>query len=359
MADIDLTPPQEEAAEALDLVAIRPTENGRVLFHEDGNESELVELDADGTVLDDVPPAPEGQEEPSAPAVPPPEEVLGEEDVIDGTASELPETVDSENPSDFLPAELPVDPKDEQSVFKAMDRQDEIAILEELQGRAIATMLYSFEQGGKLLTDLSITGVSETIRLMNERGGCQIGIASQPAPMVNEVHENEEDLYQVMVFARDARHPETGRWGIATEPKVLSRRDGSKVWDKFALTKALNKAERNALKKQIPVEWVEYMKAQFLGGDQVKQLAPIGGGAVAKLPPAIQGEDVDKVRAEIHEEYRKLKALNSLRMAPGKFNGFFTRAETESIERLEAFRDHVRELVEFEEAELAKREQGS
>lgn len=361
MSDFDLTPAQAGIADENDLKVLRPTVEGKVLAVSPNGD--LSEITPDGEVLsgefDNVEDYPGAEPVDLPPAPPPPESVMEPSTPLDPSPPEVPVSLEAPgeepDPEDYKPPEvaLAVDTRDEADVYRAMDRHDELLILDELQGRAIKTMVYSFESGGQLLTDLSVHGVNETVRLMNERGGCQIGISPSIEPIVNEVREGEEDYYQVLVFACDARFPSTGRWGTATEPKVMQRRNGDRVWDKFALTKALNKAERNALKKQIPEDWRQFIIAQATNQDRVEYLRPLGSGAVAELPPAIQGERADLLRKEIHEAYAELKELNRLAMPPGRFNGWLTRVETESEERMEAFRDQLRGLVDGEKERLA------
>lgn len=326
----ELTPAQEAAAAGYG-PPIRQTESGVVVKAEDGK---MLEIAPDGEVRDlatDVRPVP----------------VDLSPDVIDGEAEELPAPDDDEgSPDAYRPPEvaLAVDTRDPSDVYRAMDRADEELILDELMGRAIDTMVYSFNQDGKLLTDLTVSGVNETVRLMNERGGTQIGISNQ-TPIVDEFREGEKDYYRVLVFARDARFPESGRWGTAVEPKLMTLKSGKTKWDKFALTKALNKAQRNALRAFIPEDFRQHVIALYLGQGKVKELKPLGGGRVAELPPALQDEKADQLRSEIHEAYKELQSINRLRMPPARFNAFLTKAETDSHERMEAFRDQIRESI--------------
>jgi hypothetical protein len=331
--DFDPTPAQSGLLDEHEAEPLSQTPAGIVAKKPDGT---MIEITPEGEV-NDV----ENDERPSP--------VELEPGVIDGFATEIPVEEGEPNPEDFKPPEvaLAVDTRDSADVYRAMDRNDEVLILEELMGRAIKTMLYSFSQSGTLMTDFTVGGVNETIRLMNERGGTQVGISSQQ-PIVDEFTENNEKYYRVMVFARDGRHPESGRWGTAVEPAMMEKKDGKKKWDKFALTKALNKAQRNALRAFIPEDFRQTIIAMYLDKGSVRELKPLGGGAVAELPPALDDERAQALKAEIHDAYKALNALNRLRMPPARFNGFLTRAETESHERLEAFRDQIKQLVDEE-----------
>lgn len=284
-----------------------------------------------------------------------------EPEVIDGEAHEvpLPEGLAEHATFDELEAakptaiELAVDPSDPHDVYRAMDKADEALILAELQDRALDTFVYSFESGGKQQTDLTVAGVNETVRLMNERGGTQVGISEQP-PVVDHETRAGEEYVRVMVYARDARSPGSGRWGTAIEPV-----NNTKGWDKFAFTKALNKAERNALKKQIPEDWRQYIIAQYLGThhmQQLQQLDPrkgLGAGRVAELPPALDDERAQAIKKEIHEKFGQLRKLNPLKMPPARMQAHLARAETESHERMEMMVDSMNEWIQQEEERLA------
>lgn len=349
MTDFDLTPAQSGMLDEVKADPIRPSTDGAIVAKME-ETGQLVEIGPEGNLKDFD--GPEQLEEP-IPETPVPPDLAAE---IDGTAEEVPVVdPDSEDPDDFKPSEidLKVDTLDDvgAEVARAMDRHDEVLILDEIAERAISTMVYSFEQSGKVLTDLSVAGVNEVVRLMNERGGCQIGISEQQ-PFVEEFREGDKDYYRVMIFAKDARFPETGRWGTATEPKIMATKKGP-IWDKFALTKALNKAQRNALKMQIPEEWRQVIIAQSKGTPALKMLQPLGSGAVAELPPALDDEQAQLLKKEIHEAYGRLKEFNRLAMPPGMFNAYLTKAETESHERLEVFRDSILELVQREEGKVS------
>lgn len=247
--------------------------------------------------------------------------------------------------------ELAVDPRDPTDVYRVMDRADEVLILEELQERALETFVYSFEQGGNRLTDLTVAGVNEAVRLMNERGGTQIGISEQP-PVVEQFRRGEHDYIRVLVHARDTRRPGSGRWGTAVEPEKLKGK-----WDKFAFTKALNKAERNALKKQIPEEFRQTIIAQYLGTHHMRTLEPLqvvgSRPAAIAMPPIIEDEKADALRREIQEGYEELRALNKLKVPPASYNSWLDQVQRESHKRMEVFRDTLRQWVDEEKERLA------
>lgn len=289
-----------------------------------------------------------------------------EPEVIDGTAEEVP--VDVGDPSEASPEEieaakpdaleLMVDPRDPDSVYRVMDRADEVLILDELQERALDTFVYSFTSGGKRMTDLTVAGVNESVRLMNERGGTQIGISEQ-APVVDHETRAGEEYVRVMVYARDGRAAGSGRWGTAVEPCDHQDQKRKGQWDKFAFTKALNKAQRNALKMQIPEDFRQTIIAQYLGTHHMQELKPltaIGAGTaalVAETGPVLEDERAEQLRQEITEGYRDLRKLNRIKFPPAKKGAYIRKAEGEGHDKLEGLRDLVQDWIEEEEKRLA------
>ncbi len=255
------------------------------------------------------------------------------------------------DPDDYKPPEemLAVDVRDPQDVFRAMDRNDEVMILDELMGRAIAAMVYSFESprnSGKFLTDLSVHGVNETVRLLNERGGTRIGVSPQP-PLVRYFETNEKEYVEVQVYALDFRTG-AGRWGVAVEPQMLKNK-----WDKFAVTKALNKAQRNALRTHIPEEFRQKVIALAVNDGNVQKLKPLGAGTSAggtpleEQAPVVEGPDADRVRSECDELYTKLKdGFGQLILPPARYHLLFEEANHQTIERLEAFRGYLENVLD-------------
>lgn len=338
----DPTPAQAGIIDELEGVVVSTTDEAILVKKSDGT---FVEVTPDGEVRD-----------PDETPVPEPEEIDG----ADATALEPGEASNEEIEAAKPTAiELAVDPSDPTDVFRVMDRADEVLILEELQERALGTFVYSFESGGQRMTDLTVAGVNEAVRLMNERGGTQIGISEQP-PVVEQLRRGEVDYVRVLVHARDTRRPGSGRWGTAVEPDKHLGGKSKGQWDKFAFTKALNKAERNALKKQIPEEFRQTIIAQYLGTHHMRTLEPlqvVGSRAPAlAMPPIIEDEKAEALKREIQEGYEKLRALNKLRMPPASYNSWLDQVLRESHERMEVFRDNINQWVEEEEGRLAEEE---
>lgn len=253
-------------------------------------------------------------------------------------------------------------------VFQVMDRADEIQILDELQSRPIKEMVYSFTDAGKRTTGLSYGGVREVVRTLNRNRYTGIRTSPDHPPIIEEFTEDGIRYYRVQTFAADLATG-SGQWGIAQEPKrmVLTAdtqgRWKSKgkahlidehgaVWDKFALTKCFNKSQRNAMFSLLPIEFIEVIKAQFLGDVRKVREIQAGPGAeqLATLPPPLDDEKMQMLQSIARGKYDELKALNRLRMLPARFNTLLTNV-AHSHERTEDFIAHLESEIEAEKAE--------
>jgi hypothetical protein len=241
------------------------------------------------------------------------------------------------------------DPGDEHSVFVVFDRHDEQMIIEEFQRRALKVMLYDFSQGGSRIVDLSYQGVNEAVRLMNQTGKCEIAIdpsafggrGYDEQVVTEDIGNGAEDFYVVTVYAVD-RRTGYGQFGTSTEPKLLRLRNGSTKWDVFARTKALNKAQRNALKVMIPEALRQTLIAQFKGDDVALRQIQAGAGAVelAQLPAPLTDERAQALKTRARRLYEEIKEHApggiKVNLLPAQFHAYLSRAE-HSHERLEEF----------------------
>jgi hypothetical protein len=277
----------------------------------------------------------------------PERETVGQEE-----AAPVPEVVDGQvvpeeagDADDFKPEPSALVAVDHEDAFRAMDRADELQILDEIQGRALEAMVYSFESGGRKLTDLSYAGVREVVRTLNARGHTAIKVTSTP-PTIEEFTEDGKTYYRVLVYAEDSRTG-SGQWGTAVEPKHMEKRNGDVVWDKFALTKALNKAQRNAMKALIPVEFQQTVIAQYLGdASKVRQIrAGAGAAEMAELPPPLTDPRAEAQKQRCRELFDDLKQISRLALLPAQFHAYLTRAE-HSHERLDEFIAYLEQRVE-------------
>lgn len=133
------------------------------------------------------------------------------------------------------------------TAFQAMDHRDEDQILAEMRGEILKDMVYSYKLGEETVTNLSYAGVKEAIR---RRGHFEI--------LEVRTEETPEEI-RALVKIRDKEN----------NIEVLGASSAEKS-KPFAYTLAVNKAERNAFAKLIPVKWYatlidEYLKQMQTG----------------------------------------------------------------------------------------------
>ncbi len=145
-------------------------------------------------------------------------------------------------------------------LFIEFERKDEQQIMAEIQGAAIEEFIYEFKQGGQTVTGLSLSGV---MAVAQNLGGITM---SQPVWSESTDHEDGTPTITCDISATDHK---TGMsvWGDATQRWFEKRRDGSTSYDKFARSKALSKAQRNAVRKLIPEKLATQMIRHFREGN--------------------------------------------------------------------------------------------
>ena len=124
--------------------------------------------------------------------------------------------------------------------------RDDGEIIRSLTGDAIAEYVYSFKQGGKTVEGLTIAGINEAA---NRKGGIE----------VSDIQTSEtENSWTAIVKATDVRN-DSSRYGAFEQPKVANGRP-----DPFAFTKAIHKAQRNAIKQLLPVPVIKEVLMYYL-----------------------------------------------------------------------------------------------
>jgi hypothetical protein len=163
---------------------------------------------------------------------------------------------------------------------------------------------------------------------------------------------------ECLVYAEDAKTG-GGEWGLARQPKFQTYRDKGKAptLDKFATTKALSKAQRNAMLPLVPLAFREVLIALALEQPQRVQLlrAGVPSTVEAKLGAPLQDERAVELAEEIRAAYDEVKALpgGHRQMPPGRFNTKLTRARSTDHKALEELRDELRSLAELLKAKAA------
>lgn len=134
--------------------------------------------------------------------------------------------METENRKENLPVVTEVE------VIDTVDDQEIVAML---TGQAIQEYVYSFKQGTRVVEGLTLAGINEAA---NRRGGIQ----------VDKIDYKETE--HSWIATAEAIDTLTGnsRYGAYEQPKKMGSRR-----DPYAFTKAIHKAQRNAIKQLIPV----------------------------------------------------------------------------------------------------------
>lgn len=276
------------------------------------------------------------------------------------------ETATTETPDDYRPTgtELVIaDLADAESVFEILDRHDEDQVLALLQGQAVDEWFYKFPQDGQMVVDLSIKGVFDTVTALNRTGKCRMRLI--PGSLEGAtVDEDGETFYEATVWAEDqatgfsasghSYEPKRKKLKKTTAEKKRQRGEAvgedDTVWNPFAKTIAVNKAERNALAKFIPQRIRLTLIAQFMRDpSRIREIkAGPGAEAAAELPAPLDDEKALAQKQEARDLYTEIREVApgglAVGVPPARFHAYLTRAE-HSHERLEDFLGFLRDKL--------------
>ena len=158
--------------------------------------------------------------------------------------------------------------------YEVVDKVDDQAIIELMTGQTIQDYVYSFKQGGRTVEGLTLAGINEAA---NRRGGIQ----------VEEMEYEELDNSWIATVKAVDTITGSSRWGAYEQPKMSGGRP-----DPFAFTKAIHKAQRNAIKQLIPVPVIREVLNFYLhrkagsGNSRPQQQIPQAGGNIAQAQKA-------------------------------------------------------------------------
>ena len=158
--------------------------------------------------------------------------------------------------------------------YDVVDQVDDQAIVELMTGQTIQDYVYSFKQGGRTVEGLTLAGINEAA---NRRGGIQ----------VEEVNYEERDNSWIATVKAVDTITGSSRFGAYEQPKMSSGRN-----DPFAFTKAIHKAQRNAIKQLIPMPVIRevlnfYLRGKAGSGNSAAQpQAQLGSGNIAQAQKA-------------------------------------------------------------------------
>lgn len=197
--------------------------------------------------------------------------------------------------------------------------------------------------------------VEDIVQQMNWTGRARVGV--DPSTLVVEMIDGDEDGRPMKFWLASiaARDEVTGLTfvGTAMEPQRMKlkpgtakkKRDEGKpiaedntVFDKFARTKAVNKAERNALEKHVPTVVKQTLIAIAAGRpDMVERIESTAEEQAAQLPPPLEGPEADALRKRIEETYMEIRELGggkgAIALPPARYHASLMRA-TSSLETL-------------------------
>jgi hypothetical protein len=234
-----------------------------------------------------------------------------EEPTVDATA------VEDDKPTDIIVRE-------NQDVFRVIDRCDEELVEREITGDLVETMAYEFSVSGKKVRGLSYSGVNAVVRTMNSRGIARITCPPYPRPQYADIVDEEGDqAWECEVYAVD-EVAGGGAWGRASQKKGMKLRSGDVRPDTFAKTKALSKAQRNAKLALIS----EQLKAELLTLFTQGQIRTIQAGPQdpEEQVDHATGKDAEKVDVENRALLDELINTHGLRQtkADALFDGHRT-----------------------------------
>ena len=157
--------------------------------------------------------------------------------------------------------------------YEVVDQVDDQAIIELMTGQTIQDYVYSFKQGGRTVEGLTLAGINEAA---NRRGGIQ----------VEEIEYEERENSWIATAKAVDTITGSSRYGAYEQLKVSGGRP-----DPFAFTKAIHKAQRNAIKQLIPVPVIRevlnfYLHRKTGSGNSAQQQIPQGGGNIAQAQKA-------------------------------------------------------------------------
>ena len=150
--------------------------------------------------------------------------------------------------------------------YEVLDQVDDQAIVEMMTGQAIQDYVYSFKQGGKTVEGLTLAGINEAA---NRRGGIQ----------VDDVTYEERDQSWLAIAKATDTVTGSSRYGAYEQAKRMGSRE-----DPHAFTKAIHKAQRNAVKQLLPVTVIKevlnfYLHRQAGGGEAAQMGLPSAAAA--------------------------------------------------------------------------------
>ncbi len=140
--------------------------------------------------------------------------------------------------------------------YEELDKVEDQTIIEIMTGQAVQDYVYSFKQGGRLVEGLTLAGINEAA---NRRGGIT----------VEDVQFEEKDDSWIAIVKATDTFTGSSRYGAFEQTKRMGSRE-----DPFAFTKAVHKAQRNAIKQLLPVPVIKEVLNFYLHGKMPTRRSP-------------------------------------------------------------------------------------
>lgn len=169
----------------------------------------------------------------------------------------------------------------DQKTALMIEAKDDEQIMEELKGRIVEEYFYEFKLGERTVTGISWAGIKQLARV---QGNVRV---SHP-----EVQETDQ-YFRVICSAEDPSR-NIIMWGATQQPKKMKLKDGSEMEDTFSLTKALSKAQRNAIRALFPETIIKHAYEMW----KAKKTLPEAKGAVQPPTVEVTREELEQLLGE-------------------------------------------------------------
>jgi len=174
--------------------------------------------------------------------------------VLGGETKEKKEKIVQTGPVNATPGQSLTVLESKTQAFDIMNQRDDSQVLLEIQGGFMEEFVYSFPTKEGKVTGLSWAGAKEVARQMGNISVEDCDILEKP------------DTYLVKCKAKDMKRNVT-MFGVAEQSKNMKLRNGEDIRDLHALSKAVSRAQRNAIRGLIPEIFIKKMIEQYLKGE--------------------------------------------------------------------------------------------
>ena len=247
----------------------------------------------------------------------------------------------------------------------AMDAHDAARLVERLTRQAQEANLgkrWVYTLPGGKGSGLTIDAVQDITQQMNWTGKCAIGI--DPSTLQVEVIEADEghgdEKFWVATVAAVDRRTGVHQIGTSMEPQNMRLKGGGTKFDRFARTKAIGKAQRNAMEQFIP-ETVKLTLISMAEGrpELIERIETAAEAKMREMPAPLDTPEAKALTAEMAGIYDEIRGLGGGRgkvlLPPGRYNAALVHAQHD-LSALQAMRlwlverrDEIRVQLEGEE----------